>query len=415
MNSTSRLYFRYALAMLVLTLLAGALLRASFTWPAWRVGYGPHVMHAHSHVGFFGWAVLAVCGVITARIRITRISAAVHTVLAHAIGVGSAAAFVAFAQRGYDMTTITISAVHVLLWVIFVASVWRPLGTLPTNERRYLRTGVAFLATAGLATIAPVLMMVRGVSEPWLLQMAVKLFLTPFVTGFLVITALGLLYSRVRARAGALPALWLIALGTVPSTLLYVTAAPPAPWLPWVGRAGMGMVGAGLVCVACDIAYSRLARRAETPELPPLAALALAAVAVAGAVKLLAALGVGATFMHSRNIVVAVLHLVLLGVVTPSFILALRPELRAPRRTAAYAASLFVMLGSIAVSGWPWAARTLMTMGVRLDTLFQVAALSGFLATLFLLTLFVSGRSTEAAAPPTQAAMSRGVPPVVRT
>jgi hypothetical protein len=415
MNSTPRLYFRYALAMLVLTLLAGALLRASFTWPAWRVGYGPYVLHAHSHVGFFGWAVLAVCAVITTRIRITGFAATVHVVLAHAIGVGSAAAFVGFAQRGYDMTTITISAVHVLLWVIFVVAVWRPLGALPIIERLYLRTGVAFLATAGLATIAPVVMMVRVVAEPWLLQVGVKLFLTPFVTGFLVITALGLLYSRVPGRAGALPALWLIALGTVPSTLLYVTAAPPAPWLLWVGRTGMGMVGAGLLCVACDIAYMRLARAETSPRLPPLATLALAAVAVAGAVKLLAALGVGAAFMHSRNIVVAVLHLVLLGVVTPSFILALRPELRATRRTAAYAASLFVMLGSIAVSGWPWAARTLMTMGVRLDTLFQVAALSGVLATLMLLTLFVPGRSTEAAARAHHAAMSRSEPPVVRT
>jgi hypothetical protein len=415
MNNTPRLYFRYALAMLVLTLLAGALLRASFTWPAWRVGYGPHVLHAHSHVGFFGWAVLAVCAVITARIRITAFSATVHMILAHAIGVGSAAAFVGFAQRGYDMTTITISAVHVLLWLIFVASVWRPLGTLPTIERRYLRTGVAFLATAGLATIAPVLMMVRGVSEPWLLQMGVKLFLTPFVTGFLVITALGLLYSRVCARAGALPALWLMALGTVPSTLLYVTAAPPAPWLLWVGRAGMGMVGAGLVCVVCDIAYPRPARRTGTlPELSPLSALVVAAVAVAGAVKLLAALGVGAAFMHSRNVVVAVLHLVLLGVVTPAFIQAVRPELRARRRTTAYAASLFVMLGSIAASGWPWAARTLMTLGVRLDTLFQVAALSGVIATLMLLTLVVPGRSTAAAALPHQAA-SRSAPPVLRT
>jgi hypothetical protein len=399
MNRASRLYLRYALAMLVLTLLAGALLRASFVWPAWRVGYGPHVLHAHSHVGFFGWAVMGVCAVVTARIRITELSATVHMVLAHAIGIGSAAAFVGFAQRGYDMTTITLSAVHVLLWVVFVAAVWRPLGALAATERRYLRTGLAFLAVAGLATIVPVLMMVRVVSEPWLLQMGVKLFLTPFVTGFLVITALGLLYSRIRGSQWALPALWLVALGTLPSTLLYVTATPPAPWLLWVGRGGMGMVGAGLLCVVFDVAYTRLAQREESqPRLSPVATLALAAVAVTGAVKLLAALGVGAAFMHSRNIVVAVLHLVLLGVVTPSFILALRPELRAPRRTTAYAASLFVMLASIATSGWPWAARTLMTMGVRLDTLFQVAALSGVLATLMLLTLFMPSRSTEAAA-----------------
>jgi hypothetical protein len=397
MNRASRLYLRYAVAMLVLTLLAGALLRASFVWPAWRVGHGPHVLHAHSHVGFFGWAVMAVCAVVTARIRITEASATVHRVLAHAIGIGSAAAFVGFAQRGYDMTTITISAVHVLLWVVFVAAVWRPLGALAANERRYLRTGLAFLATAGMATIAPVLMMVRVVSEPWLLQMGVKLFLTPFVTGFLLITALGLLYSRIRGSKWALPALWLVALGTLPSTLLYVTAAPPAPWLLWVGRGGMGMVGAGLLCVVFDVAYTRLAQRGESqPGLPPVAALALSAVAVAGAVKLLAALGVGAAFMHSRNIVVAVLHLVLLGVVTPSFILALRPTLRAPRRTAAYAASLFVMLASLAAAGWPWAARTLIARGVQLDTLFQLAAVSGVLATVLLLTLFVPGRSTGA-------------------
>jgi hypothetical protein len=419
MNDTARLYTRYALALLALTLLAGVYLRAAFTWPAARGGmHGPYMVHAHSHAGFFGWAVLGACAVVTARMTFSRAAALLHRGLAHAIGIGSVAAFVGFGLRGYDMTTIRLSALHVLLWVAFVAAVWGGVRAATPAARTWLRAGLGFLVLSGAATVAPVVMMFRGTSDPWLLQLGVKLFLTPFVTGFLVLTALGVLYERVRAPRYATTALVLIALGTLPSTLLYTPAAPPADWLIWLGRAAIGMVGAGTLLALADVLRAVLAPAsgaarhggaAVRPTLPPLAWLVITAAAAKAGLELLAAAGVGAAFMHNRFITIAVLHVVLLGVVTPAFLLALRPRLLAPWRTAAYGAGLLLMAGALGVAGWPWAARLLVASGVPFNLLFPLAFFGGAASAVALLALLLP--LLLPSAEPAAAAVTADTPP----
>jgi hypothetical protein len=385
MNTTSRLYFNYAVALLVPTVLAGALLRAALAWPQLGRGlHAPFVMHAHSHAGFFGWAVLGVAAALTARSKIGPRARLTHAVLAHLIGVASLAAFVGFALRGYDMTTIAISAVHVFLWMVLVAALWQTTLTLPDVSRQTVRTGLLFLVGAGLGTMAPVTMMIRGTTDPWLLGLGVKLFLTPFVTGFLVLAALGLLHRQCGGSRAALAATAAIAVGTLPSTLLYVPGSPPWPWLLLAGRAGMGLVGGGMLFFAIDVLRSAASRR--TSGIGVLPALLLASVTATAIVKLLAAAGVGAAFMHNRGIVIAVLHLVLLGVVTPALLMAVRPA-PSRARAAVYAGGLAVMLASVAGTGWPWAARALAHHGVAFDALLLAAAVGGMLATLALLTL----------------------------
>jgi hypothetical protein len=399
MNAVSRLYGRYAIALLVLALLAGVYLRLAFTWPAMRgTMNGPYMVHAHSHTGFFGWAVMVVFAVVTARMAVGRAGAVLHRVLAHAIGVATVAAFVGFALRGYDMATITLSALHVLLWLAFVAAAWSGFRRTSGVTTTYLSASLLFLVLAGTATIAPVVLMIRGVGDPWLMQLGVKLFLTPFVTGFLLLAALGLVYGHVAAPRFARPALALIAVGTLPSTLLYVAAAPPVPWLVWVGRAGMALVAAGTLLFVADVVGGRLGTaRARLAALPPLAWLVVAGAAAKAGLELLAAAGVGAAFMHNRAITIAVLHLLLLGVVTPAFVLGVRPGLRAPRRTVAYGGALLLMLVPLAVTGWPWAARTLVLRGVPFTLLFTLAALGGVLAAVLLLAL-VLPHATDATA-----------------
>ncbi|HSJ06134.1 MAG TPA: hypothetical protein VK936_05490 [Longimicrobiales bacterium] len=378
MNATARLYARYALGLLALTLLAGVHLRAAFAWPAMRGGMnGAYLIHAHSHAGFFGWAVMAAFAAITAGMALTPATTRVQQVIAHALGLASVAAFVGFALRGYDLVTVAISVLHVLLWIAFVASVAGRLAG-GNHAARFTRAALGFLVAAGLATTAPVVMMVRGVTDPWLLQLGVKLFLTPFATGFLVLLALGIVYRRIPTPRYANAVLALIAAGTLPSTLLYVQAAPPTPWLTVVGRAGIALTGAGMLLFAADAARRRLV---------PLARVVIASAAATGAVQLLAAAGVGAAFMHSRAITIAVLHLVVLGVVTPALLLALRPHVVAPVRTAVYAAGTAVMLLALAATGWPWAARTLMLRGVEIGTLLAGAAVGGVVGAAALLSL----------------------------
>jgi hypothetical protein len=379
MHSIRELYTRYAAALLLLTVVAGVYLRASFTWPAVGGGMnGAFMVHAHSHTGFFGWAVMAVFAVVAGRLAGGRDVALLHRVLAHAIGIGSFAAFIGFALRGYDVATIVLSALHVLLWVVFAMAAWPRLHGAPAVTARFLRAGLLFLAGSGLATIVPVMLMIRGVSEPWLLQLGVKLFLTPFVTGFLVLSAVGLVYERQATSRFASVVLALIAVGTLPSTLLYVSAAPPLPWLPWVGRGGMALVAAGLLLFVADTLAVRHA---------PLARLATASAAGVAGIKLLAAAGIGASFMHNRAITVTVLHLVLLGVVTPALLHGLQPRVRAPRRTLAFGAALLLMLVPLAATGWPWAARLLLQAGVPFTMLFTLAAAGAILAALLLVPL----------------------------
>jgi hypothetical protein len=399
MNDTARIYARYALGLLALTLLAGVHLRAAFVWPAVRGGMnGAYLVHAHSHAGFFGWAVMAGFAAITARMTFTVAAARVQRVIAHALGLASAAAFVGFALRGYDLVTVAISVLHVLLWIAFVASV---AGHLAGGDvtARFTRVALGFLVAAGLATTAPVVMMVRGVTDPWLLQLGVKLFLTPFATGFLVLLALGVVYRGIPTPRYAGAVLTLIATGALPSTLLYVQAAPPVAWLTMVGRAGIALTGAGILLFAADAARSRLT---------PLARVVMASAAVTGVVQLLAAAGVGAAFMHSRAITIAVLHLVVLGVVTPALLMALRPGVVAPVRTAVYAAGTALLLVALAATGWPWAARALVMRGVGIDALLVVAAVGGVVGAVGLLSLIGGDRRPNRVATDT----GMGAPPV---
>jgi hypothetical protein len=118
----------------------------------------------------------------------------------------------------------------------------------------------------------------------------------------------------------------------------------------------------------------------------------MASAAVTGVVQLLAAAGVGAAFMHSRAITIAVLHLVVLGVVTPALVMALRPGVVAPVRTAVYAAGTALMLLPLAAMGWPWAARTLVMRGVGIDALLVVAAVGGVVGAVGLLSLIGGDR-----------------------
>jgi hypothetical protein len=163
-------------------------------------------------------------------------------------------------------------------------------------------------------------------------------------------------------------------------------------------------VGAGLLLFVYAAVVVRGATSAP-PRPAPLDRLALAAIATAGALKLLAAFGIGAAFMHSRNLTVAVLHLVLLGIVTPAFVLAMRPALRARMRAAVFGAGLFVMLAALVATAWPWAARTLLSNGVSLTTLFVLTFSAGAVAAVALLAPVIGaqrtvGQSAHRALPP---------------
>lgn len=341
----ARRYAWYAAAALALTVVAGTWLRVAMLHPPALGGFAfRHAVHAHSHVALFGWTTMALLAVIVRAAGIARPWARRHAQL---VALGSAAAFVGFLQMGYAAPTIAVATAHVALWWAFAALAWRPLAVAPPVARRFLRAALMLLVVSGLGTVAPGIAMATGVADPWIRALAVELFLSPFLVGWLGLGAAGALYATIDRPRHHRLVLPLLALGAVPVALLRAGAPAPAEWLTLVGRAGTLAAGAGTLLLALDVL--------RAPRRPPLVRLAGAAFLIAGITDVGVALAADGALLANQQLRVAYLHLVLLGAVTPALLAtAVAPRLRVPALAAAHGVGLAVTLAALVALGTPW-------------------------------------------------------------
>lgn len=409
---TAALMWRYAAGFLGLAVLVGGWLRAAMAWPRWGLGANLRfAVHAHSHVAFFGWVVLAVTGAMTLAARPGAARARTLARVTHGVAAASLLVFVAFLRGGYDATAIALSTVHVALWIALAALLWRPLrapgapvgaevgAPAGAPARAHLRAALVFLVLAGVSTLGPGIALARGATDPWLRELAVKLFLGLFIGGFVWLAAMGVARERLHRQRFARAALALVAAGVVPSVLLHPAPPPPAGALLVVGRVGSLLVGAGTLLFAADL----LAARTRSPLL----LLAGVAALVKGALELLAGAGVGLALVHSQPVVIAYLHLVLLGAVTPIFLAAMSVGGRPWRRVVAYSAGLATMLLALVALGWPAAYRVASAAGIDAIGLLKLASLGGALCVVSAMMLLPWARRTDALAGASGAVSSR--------
>jgi hypothetical protein len=372
LDAAAPVYVLYAAAFLVVTLLSGAWLRAAFLWPDVLGSFSfANALHAHSHVAFFGWTSMALFALLT------RSAAGVHRpgwvrVHAHLVGLASAAAFVGFLRSGYAPHTIAISALHVVLWFWFAVGAWAGLRRLPVMERRFYQAAVAFLVLSGVGAKMPGIVMARGALDPWLNQLAVQSFLTPFASGWLVLGAMGAVYGRIERVGMHRWVLGLTVTGVVPSTFLHTIAAPPYAAMHHIGRAGTLLLGVAAVLFAWDVLRSRTTS--------PVFRLVGIAVLGAGAAQLIAALALDTAVINNRSLTIAYLHLVLLGVVTPALVATALPRSLSRRVVAFFGGGLAVMLVSLGMLGWVpalgWSAQLGISPGVWYPLAFTGAAVA---------------------------------------
>lgn len=390
----ARSYARWASLFLAVTVSVGAWMRAIVAWPAFSGGvdFG-NLRHAHSHVAFFGWVTMAIFALMVGRVRPDERVRRRLAAYGNALGIASIAAFVSFLRAGYDALSIAISAVHVVLWIAFTIDAWPLFGQLHRLRRHFWRGALVFLMLAGASTLGPAVVAAGRVTDPWLRELAVKAFLTLFIGGFVLLGTYGALHRFVpRARLAGL-ALTLASIGVPATALLHVGARPPAWWIVPVGRAGTLLVGLAAILVAADLARARRA--------PALVRLATVALGVKGVLEILAGLGVGLALIRSQPIVVAYLHLVLLGVVTAGLLGAITTELPAPRLATVFALGVSAMLLPLAAMGWPAAYRLTTRAGVTLQGMLEVAFAGGAIAAVAILGMIAAaGRWRRAASAP---------------
>jgi hypothetical protein len=365
----ARLYATYAAAFLLVTLASGVWLRAVFVFPGSIGGFRfANALHAHSHVAFFGWTTMALFAVFCAS-ALRRERSPWLRVHAHATGLASAAAFLGFLRNGYDAATITISVIHVGAWVTFAIAAWPALSGLPPVLRRFWRAALALLVVAGAGAMLPGIVMARGMSDPWIYQITIKAFLTPFTSGWLVLGTMGAVYVLVERHTLATWVLRCAVLGVLPSTLLHTAAPPPGEWMTLLGRAGTILVGVSALLFAADVLRSR-------GKAPLLWVVGIAA-ALKGGSEVLVGAGVLAELLASRQVTIAYLHLVLLGMVTPALMVAALRIAGAPRLGAAYALGLGAMLLALVGLGWPAVGSLLTSAGLHPGRMFPLALVGG--------------------------------------
>lgn len=387
-TAAAALHGRYAAACLGVTVLAGVWLRVGMLRPEALVGFSfRNLVHAHSHLALFGWVTMAMFAVILSVAG--RDEARWAPAHAHLVGIASAAAFVGFLGQGYAPATIAVSAAHVALWVAFTLGVWRRLASAGRVERRFFRASLAFLMAAGAGTIGTGLLSARA-TDPWTSRLAIELLLTPLIAGWLVLGAFGVAYGRISNPRLAPAVLALGAAGALPSGLLHIAATPPFPWIPWVGRAGMILVGIATLGFAADLLRDRGAA--------PFLRLAGAAALLKGLAEVTAGLGVAAHLLGSQHLVIAYLHLVLLGMVTSILAdrLLARPDSVAP--AVLHGVGLLLQLGALVTLGAPAWVTQATALGWGAERLLVVALAGGVMSAAALL-LLATARGWKGASP----------------
>lgn len=278
-----------------------------------------HLLHAHSHTLYFGWAGLAVWALAFTRrppgralARTVRATVAVLPAL-----------FVAFLAQGYGPVSIAVSTVMMLLWYAAVGLWWRENRRERGVGVSFLRAGFAYVVVSSLGVWVLAALQATGAGTALSESLAVHAFLLGFARFFLL-AVLGLLADRGMVESGLLARLlpWWVALGWV-TFPLGVAGGPEAPVLgPLARAAGLALLVPSLLAAA------GLVRGAA--GMPTwigrwlggsLAAGALleAAVAVAGTPALVAG---------GRHGVVLYLHVFLLGFVTTALFVLLETDRR---------------------------------------------------------------------------------------
>lgn len=355
---------RSAARWFLVVLALGIWLRSAFVWT-----YNPRpfewgsLIHGHSHTAYFGWAGLALMGLILHVLPgltgqpLVAPRALVWLLRLSPWAVGGA--LVTFSIWGYAAPSIIFSAVNEVVWFLFAYVFWlnvkeRPLRDWPP-ALWLIGVAVALLLVSTVSTALIVLTrVVLDTSDPVLGGSGVYLFLQTYGDGWLEAGVMGV----AAALAGGLPsrrlALWqamLLLTLTAPASLrLLVPFGLTGPLQALGVGAGLGL---GVAQVLYLVNMAGAAHRFPA-VVRPWWLTAGAALAVKAVLEAAPVLTGWAALAAERNLVIAFLHLKLLALVTAGLIGALAYLGYAGRGFSLFGAGTAAMVGALAAHGF-WA------------------------------------------------------------
>jgi len=349
--------WRTAVVFLAITALLGALLRSLIVWPLDGLNYA-HLLHTHSHIAFLGWVFNAFFAVGL----VAFVPGAAHASwrrLFIVLQIAVVGMLFSYPWEGYGPISITFSTLHMGAAVVFAWRLWRssPI-TLTPAARPHLRIALWALVLSGIGPLVLGPLAAADLRDAPAYALSIYYYLHTHYNGwflfFLQAVALQSLGARADLTAARRAANWLgigLVLTFAQSTLWL---GPPSivTWIATIGGIAQ-LIGCGWML--------RAVRTAPWRTLPPVTrALVLIAVAswlLKHGLQAAAAWPGLLGLVNHRFIVIAFLHLVFLGIVTPALLAyALHRDWLQPTRLIRV--SLVLLLGGTLVSqlvlvGWP--------------------------------------------------------------
>ncbi len=320
-----------ALVFLVVVAVLGAVLRWAQVRPVAGFDYG-HWLHAHSHTAFLGFVFNAFFAFALARFIPAEARAGQRRLFV-VLQVAVLGMLATFPVQGYGPASIAFSTLHMGCAGVFAWRLWRARTATP-GGRAHLRVALAALVLSGLGPLALGPLAALGLRDSPAYALCIYFYLHGQYNGwFLFFLQALLLQSRegpgaARDDAGTRLALasasWQgagLVLTLAQSTLWL---APPG-WVHAVAAAGgvAQLIGAGYFAAAVRRQGGRAgehAARAASPVVRTLGALAVAGWGLKLVLQTASAAPGLEAWVNHRFVVIAFLHLVFLGVVTPALL-----------------------------------------------------------------------------------------------
>lgn len=315
-------YLKIPLWFLCIGSLLGVFLRWQFIEPTTGVNY-IFFLHGHSHIMFLGWVFnVLYIGFVPAHILNT--DRKFFIVLFFILQVLVAGMLISFPLQGYGLYSILFSTLHTLVAFVFIIRWWRKTREIKSISFWYIRVALIFFIASAAGPFSLGYLMSHGMASSHWYNFSIYFYLHFQYNGFFFFGILGLFFGLLENRkilfneslaktSGAI-----FALTCIPAYLLSTLWAKPG-YVVNIAAA----LAALIQCVGLSIFLKMLRECASEIKTKVhsgalvLLSLVLPALTLKLLLQLVSAFPFAAQMAYEiRPIVIAYLHLVLVGVIT---------------------------------------------------------------------------------------------------
>jgi hypothetical protein len=315
--------FGLSFFFLIITAALGTFLRYIFVSPVSWANY-KHFLHAHSHLAFLGWVYNALFALILCYF-IPRHKQKGLMWLFWITQIATVGMLAFFPIQGYARESIVFSTLHIFFSWAFAWMVWKRMQSSSQIAGRYLKLGLFFMVISSLGPFAMGPIMVNGLGGSNWYYMAIYYYLHFQYNGWFIFALLAMLYQYLESiglpisKTAAARAFILFALGCIFSLSLSILWAEQQGWLYGLAALAGVMQLAGLFYLYRSVIPAKAGGWSGLkPLVKQLLIFAALAFLAKNVLQLFAAVPALADMAFSnRNFIIAFLHLIFLGVVTP--------------------------------------------------------------------------------------------------